>query len=295
MRRILHAIVAALAVTAANASAQTPIERRFAARPDGWVRIANLAGTVKVTGWDRDSVVVTGTVEEPPGAAFYLGYGEEGVKLGIWTDEPVSNLRPSVLEIRVPRASRVFVRSGSADIDIAGLTGGLDVNSVTGRIVVNGALRELRAESFAGPIEISGASANVSAKTAGGAITLRGVRGIVVATTVTGDLGVMADSIERGTFESVDGDVRFAGTIGRGSAIDVVSHGGTIEFSLPPRTSADFAISMFHGPFEDRFGVKPAYGGNKLNGQEITFTIGSGGGQVSVRSFKGGVILSRLQ
>lgn len=295
MRRSFHVIVAAMALTAASVSAQTPIERRFAAPPDGYVRIANLAGTVKVTGWDRDSVVVTGTVEEPPGAAFHLGYGREGAKLGIWTDEPVSNLRPSNLEIRVPRASRVFVRSGSADIDIAGLTGALDVHSVTGRIVVNGILREIRAESFAAPIEISGASANVNLKTAGGAITLRGVRGIVVATTVTGDIAIESDSIERGTFESVDGDVRFAGAIGRGSAIDVVSHAGTIEFSLPPRTSADFAISTFQGPFEDRFGVKPAYGGNKLNGQEITFTIGSGGGQVSVRSFKGGVILAKLQ
>lgn len=295
MRRLFSPILAALAVTASHASAQTPIERRFAARSDGYVRIASLAGTVKVTGWDRDSVLVTGTVEEPPGAAFYLGYGEEGVKLGIWTDAPVPDLRPSVLEVRVPRASRVFVRSGSADVDIAGLTGGLDVNSVTGRIVVNGALREIRAESFAGPIEINGASANISAKTAGGAIMLRGVRGIVAATTVTGSLGVVSDSIERGTFESVDGNVRFAGAIGRGSAIDVVSHAGTIEFALPPRSSADFAISTFHGAFEDRFGVKPVYGPNRLNGQEITFTIGSGGGQVSVRSFKGGVILSRQQ
>jgi len=110
-----------------------------------------------------------------------------------------------------------------------------------------------------------------------------------------GDITVAVDAIERGAFESVDGNVRYAGGIGRGSTIDVVSHSGSIEFSLPPRTSADFVISTFQGPFEDRFGVKPAYGGNKLKGQEITFTIGTGGGQVSVRSFKGGVILSKLQ
>jgi Toastrack DUF4097 len=295
MKRVIASTLAALVMTSANVTAQTPIDRRFAARPDGYVRIANLAGTVRVTGWDRDSVVITGTVNEPPGAAFYLGYGEEGAKLGIWTDEPVSNLQPSDLEIRVPRGSQVFVRSGSAAVTVAGLTGGLDINSVTGRIVVNGAPREIHAESFEGAIEIDGAATNVSVKTASGAIALNGVRGVVRATTVMGNLMVAADSIGRGTFESVDGDVRFAGGIGRGSTIDVVSHSGTVEFSLPPRTSADFSISTFQGPFEDRFGVKPVFGGNKLKGQEITFTIGAGGGQVSVRNFKGGVVLSKQQ
>jgi len=295
MKRVMAVMLAACAVTAGNAAAQTPIERRFAARPDGYIRIANLAGSVRVTGWDRDSVVVTGTVNEPPGAAFYLGYGEEGAKLGVWTDEPVSNLRPSDLEIRVPRRSQVFVRSGSADVTVASLMGGLDINTVTGRILVTGAPREIHAESFAGAIDIDGAAANVSVKTASGAIALRGVRGTVAATSVMGDITVAVDAIERGAFESVDGNVRYAGGIGRGSTIDVVSHSGSIEFSLPPRTSADFVISTFQGPFEDRFGVKPAYGGNKLKGQEITFTIGTGGGQVSVRSFKGGVILSKLQ
>jgi Toastrack DUF4097 len=295
MKRIITTILLALAATAGTATAQTPIDRRFAARPDGYVRIANLAGSVRVTGWDRDSVVITGTVYEPPGAAFYLGYGVEGAKLGIWTDEPVSNLRPSDLEIRVPRGSQVFVRSGSATVTIAGVTGGLDIHSVTGRIAVSGTPREIHAESFEGGIEIDGAAANVSVKTASGTIALRGVRGVVTATTVMGDLTVTADAIERGTFESVDGNVRFAGGIGRGSAIFVVNHSGTVEFSLPPRTSADFSISTFQGPFEDRYGVNPVYGGNKMKGQEITFTIGAGGGQVSVHSFKGGVILSKQQ
>jgi hypothetical protein len=278
--------------TALPATAQRTIDRRVAVRPDGFVRIANLAGSLKVTGWDRDSLVVTGTVDESRGVSFHLGVAEDGARVGIWSDDVVA-ARPSHLEMYVPRTSQVWIRTGSAEVNVAQLTGGVDINTTTGRITVNGNPRELFAESLGGAIDVAVDTRSVRAKTASGDIRVRGTVRDASATSVSGNLTIEGESFERGSFESVDGDIRYFGRVGRGGALDFISHSGVVEFLLSADASAEFFVSTFYGDFDDQFGVKPAYGGNKLRGREIRFTLGTGGGHVTVRNFKGRVVLRR--
>ena len=49
----------ALALSAVPAGAQQRIDRRLAVDPHASIRIFNLAGSTRVTGWDRDSIAVT--------------------------------------------------------------------------------------------------------------------------------------------------------------------------------------------------------------------------------------------
>ncbi len=272
--------------------AQRVLNERVAAAATGFIRIQNLAGSVRVTGWDRDTIAVTGSVWETKSSRFEMHAGTGGAKLGIWNDAGES-MKPSALDVRVPRSSQVWVKSASADIVVDGVRGGLDVYSVTGRITVTGAPREVIAESMGGSIDITADTRTARATTASGDIAVRGAITDVSARTVSGDLVVEGSGFERGRFESVEGDIRYAGEIGRASWLDFVNHSGAVEFILSPSVSAEFVVSTFEGGLDDRYGVRAQTSSSKLKGREISFTIGPGGGQVAVRNFKGQVVLRR--
>lgn len=278
---------------AAPAAAQRKIDERFPAPHEGFVRITNMVGSVKVTGWDQDSIVITGTVSDTKANPFGVGRVPNGTKFGIW-DTGEKEMKPSHLLVRVPAASPVWVKTASAEITVEGVTGGLDLYSVSGPITVTGSPRELTAESMGGGIDVAVSSRVVRAKTASGDIAIRGAIVDATATTVSGKLRVEGSRFERGRFESVDGDIRYLGEIGRFSGLDFVNHSGAVEFVLPPNVVAAFTVNTYEGALDDRYGVRVSTGGSKLKGKVLTFTIGGeGGGAVDVRTFKGNVILRR--
>ena len=55
----------------ATAAAQT-IDRRVAIAPDASIRVLNLVGSVKVTGWDKDTLAVRGRLPPGTGKLFYF-------------------------------------------------------------------------------------------------------------------------------------------------------------------------------------------------------------------------------
>ena len=85
--------------------------------------------------------------------------------------------REGALTMHVPRGARVWLKTGSADLTVTDVTGGLDLNVVGGSITVHGSPRELRAESMDGAVTIDGTPAWMRVKTATGDITLRGGAG----------------------------------------------------------------------------------------------------------------------
>jgi hypothetical protein len=277
----------------APAAAQRKVSERFAVRPDAFVRIHNLAGSVKVTGWDRDTVQVMGAVHEPPNGEWVIGGTAEGIKMSAWSSNPGTAVPPTHLDVRVPRNAQVWIKTASADIAVTDFGGSLDANSVTGRITVAGAPREVFTETMGGAIEVDATTRALRARTASGDIRIRGAIREVTATTVSGSLTIEGDHFERGTFESVDSDIRYFGNVGRASVLDFKNHGGAIEFLLPGDASAEFTISTFAGGFDDQYGVRANVLVSKLKGQEVRFALGSGGGQVSVLSFKGRVTLRK--
>jgi hypothetical protein len=292
MKRIAFAVLAALLLPTA-AAAQRKIEERFPASPTGFVRITNMVGSVKVTGWDQDSIVITGTVWDTKNEPFGVGRGANGTKFGIW-DTGEKEMKPSQFLVRVPANSPVWVKTASAEITVEGVTGGLDLYSVSGAITVTGSPRELTAESMGGAIDVAASSRVVRAKTASGDIAIRGAIVDATATTVSGGLRVEGSRFERGRFESVDGDILYLGEIGRFSALDFVNHSGGVEFVLPPNVVAGFTVNTYEGALDDRYGVRVSAGGSKLKGKVLTFSIGGdAGGAVEVRTFKGNVVLRR--
>jgi len=279
-------LVLALATPAA---AQQKLAERLAVAPDASIRIVTLSGSVRVVGWARDSVVVTGTVD--PAGRFYLGGGGRGAKLGVELRANEAGSAPAHLDIRVPSRARVWIKTESATIDVSEVRS-VDLNAVSGTIRV-GASQQVYAESMDGAIEVSGGAPWVRVKTATGNITLTGVRSDVAATTVSGSVSVLGGPFERVRLESVTGDLQLAGALDRGGSFDFESHSGAIVLALDDTVSADFDVTSFQGDITNELTAAAPTRAADSRRATLVFSTAQGGAQVAIRSFKGPVHLRR--
>ena len=294
-RALLVAILALHAPAAAWSQAPTRIASGRPLARDGSLRIFVLNGTVRVTGWDRDSVAVSGTAGK--GQELFIGGTRSTMKLGLWDRADADNALPSRIEVRVPAGARVWVKTGyDADVDVAGVVGGLDLNTAAGDVRVVGSPRELRVEAMEGSIEIAGSPAWLRAKSATGAITLRGSSEDAVLTTVSGPITVVspkgaAAPFGRSRFESVTGDVAFSGAPARGGTLDVDTHSGAVELTLPAALGADFDVTTISGTVTNALtAARPVAEARR---RALVFSTGEGGARITVRTFKGPVRLRR--
>ena len=293
MTRRFLPVTFALALCAPVALAQQPVNKRVALAPDASIRVFNLVGSIHVTGWDKDSLAVTGTLSPGAGKLFYFGGGSRGVKLGVEAPDGQEPDGPSNLEVFVPARSKVWIKAATAEIVVSSFTGSLDLYSVSGAIKVSGSPAQVYAESMDGNVEVSGNVAWVRAKTASGSLTITGGGEDVGATTVSGTMTVQGAHVVRGRFESVTGDIRFEGDVDRGASLTFESHSGVIELRLPPSVSADFDVNEFQGKIVNQLSKAVARPVRDRGGQELSFTAGEGGADVTIRNFKGAVILGR--
>ncbi len=286
--------VAALSTFAASAQSQVKIERGLHLAADGSVRISNLVGSVRVTGWDRDSVSLRGTL--PKGDKLFMGGGPQGMKAFV---EPLNdrNPQPSSLELIVPARAKVWVKTATAEIEVSGITGELDLYVVGGRIRVSGRPAELNAEAIDGDIEVNGRPGWLRAKSASGSVTLNGSSSDVSISTVSG--GITINSVpaegggkfERAKIETVTGPIQFNADIEKGAAIDFDTHSGSMDIAIPRRTGADFEVTSIAGTITNDLNYSRPVKGRYGRGSELMMMNGSGGARVTIRSFKGPVTL----
>jgi DUF4097 and DUF4098 domain-containing protein YvlB len=291
---IRQALLAAalLSVAAVAAQSQVKVERGLRLDADGSVRISNLVGSVHVTGWSRDSVSLRGSL--PKGDKLFMGGGPRGMKLFV---EPMNdrNPQPSRLEVMVPARAKVWVKTATAEIEVSGVTGELDLYVVGGRIRVSGKPAELNAEAIDGDIEVNGKPGWLRAKSASGNVTLNGSSPDVSISTVSGGIivnsGPAAGKFERAKVETVTGAIRFSADIEKGAAIDFNTHSGSMDIAIPRGTGADFDIASIAGTISNELNYARPVKGRYGRGSELVMTNSSGGARVTIRSFKGPVTL----
>jgi hypothetical protein len=292
--RALTGGLAAILLLATPLVAQKKVERKQALGMEAALRIHNMVGSVIVHGWNKDTVLVRGTLGA--GDSFYMGGGYTGAKMFV---ESVNERepKPTRLEIWVPARVRLWVKTATASIEVSDVTGGLDLYTVSGTIDVTGNPRELNAEAIDGDIHITGSPSWVRAKSASGAITFQGASSDAALSTVSGPIRVDGGNgvFERTKIETVTGNVTFAGRLDRSGSFDFDSHGGTIDIAIPEKTGATFSVVTIAGSITNKLSKKNPTPGRFGRGAELVAEEGEGGAKVSVRTFKGPVTLRRTK
>ena len=288
------AVAAALVALGAPLHAQRKVYTAHPVTSDVSVRLFASVGTVQVTGWDKDSVVISGSVATTSQVALGKPTSVASRGLKLFVESPTEqSAREGTLTMRVPRGARVWLKTGSADVTVSDVTGGLDVNVVGGSITVHGSPRELRAESMDGAVTVDGAPQWMRVKTATGNIELRGGQDIG-ASTISGTIDARGGESERVKLESTTGDIRFALELARGASVEMETHSGAIDAQLSRKTPMDVDAATITGAIENQWSkARPTVGSE---GRGMTFTSQSGGmgGRVVLRSFKGRITLRAM-
>src|SRR5512134_98855 len=284
-------LLAAIAALATPAAAQQ-VDRGFPLDRDAAIRILNLAGSITVRGWDRDSVAITGNV--PPGeGTFYAGGRGGGAKLGV---EPKGTTPPRAeLHVMVPRNARVWIKTDEATVDVAGVAGQVDAYSVGGRVQVAGPIRTLSVETMDGVVTVEGEMTWVRLKSAGGAVRFLGSADDLVASSVSGAVAVDARRLGRARIETVTGNVRLAAAPERTGTIAIETHAGPAEILIPAGAAAFFELSTLGGTITNRLSNARPSPGAGGRGQVLSFGTDASGAVVTVRSFKGDIVVGRAE
>ena len=273
---------------------RVPIDRRAALAPDGSVRIAGAISSLRIVGWDRDSLAITGTM--PTGWRFDGGVagGATGPGRGAkYYIEATSDIYPTAasVELRVPTRARVWAKSGSADIEVSGVTGGLDLNIVGGSVTVVSTPRELNIESMDGDVHVMAGASWLRVKTATGGIDVRGGSEDAGLSTVSGTIRVVDGRYERGKIETVTGNVEYQAEVGYKGSVDITTHSGGIELRLAPRPNLELDAATVTGAIENGVTSSRPAPGREGRGMELGFSSGSGDTRMVIRSFKGNIAL----
>jgi DUF4097 and DUF4098 domain-containing protein YvlB len=291
VRGLLLVTAALLPALATPLHAQRKVNAAHATTSDVSVRLFASVGTVQVIGWEKDSVVISGTVAK--GSQVALGspsaVATRGLKL--FVESPTEEAgRGGTLTMRVPRNARVWLKTGSADVTVSDVTGGLDVNIVGGSIRVRGSPRELRAESMDGAVTVDGLPAWTRVKTATGNISLRGGQDLGAAT-ISGTIDARGGESERVKLESTTGDIRFALELARGASVEMETHSGAIDAQLSRKTPMDVDAATVTGAIENAWSKGRPTIGSEGRGMTLASQGGGMGGRVVLRSFKGKITL----
>ena len=288
MRRTVLLWVLATCLTS-TAAAQGRISRRLPLAADGTIRITNLAGVIRLHGWDRDSIAVTGEVGRGS-KGFFMGGDRTAVKLGVdIPGDDVTSAEPSTLEVWVPTGSRVRVKSTRGVIVVEGVTGSLDLGSTSGSITVNGVPRELTVETMDGDIELDGAVVWLRARSAGGDVTVRGGAEDLVAASVSGAVTVTGGPVRAARLETMTGDIVFEASIARGAVLDLGTHSGGVRVLLPKGSTPTVEATTVAAPIDNN--LTPQRAAIRGEGRELALSLG-GDARLTVRSFKGAVTLA---
>ena len=271
--------------------AQTSVERRIALDPGAAIKGFVPAGSVRIIGWDRDSLVITGTVSSSD--RFYFGGGRSGVKFGIEARSSGAESHPSRLVIHLPRSSQLSMKGVSANIQAVDASGWF--YTVGGNIDIAGRVGEIEAEAMDGNVSVSATARWVRARTASGTLRLTGAIEDAAASSITGQIFVASRGIVRGQFGSVTGDIVFTAPLGERGIFSFDNHSGSVELRLAPSAAGTFSVTTISGVIENAVVAARPAAGQAGRGQTIAFRLGDGGSHVTIRTFKGTVRLLTLR
>ncbi|HVO13125.1 MAG TPA: DUF4097 family beta strand repeat-containing protein [Vicinamibacteria bacterium] len=290
MKRAALVLVAAAALPVA-AAAQTPVDQTRPAAADATVSIENLAGSTKVTGWDRLEVRVKGTVCS--GCELNLDGNDKRVRVEVESSHLNAMAAKSDIEVSVPAGSLVKVEGFNATISIAGVNGPVRAETVNGSITHAGGSKDVQLQSVNGAVESSRAAGRVHVEAVNGPVTVRDASGELEASTVNGKLVVSGGSFTRAHLEAVGGGIRFESAVAPKGSLGVETVSGPVDLFFPAGADADFTVTTFSGSVTNELGPAAQKKDEFSPEKELVFTTGKGGTRVSVETLSGAISIHK--
>jgi DUF4097 and DUF4098 domain-containing protein YvlB len=252
------------------------------------LEVSNLAGTTRITTWDRSAV----RVRARHGSRDIVEVELRGSVVAAKARPGRGGMPHVDYEITVPRAMPVSVDGVENEVTVEGVAGTIRVATVEGAITVRGAGGEVSLNSVDGDVALEGGRGRIAITAVDGTVTVTGARGEVTVETVDGDITL--DQVESADVRlgTVDGNVTYRGTVQDGGRYRLTTHDGDVVFAAPAGISATVSVSTFDGSFE----ADPAFSvqiSQVRPGRRFSFTLGTGSARVELESFEGMIRLEK--
>lgn len=207
------------------------------------------------------------------------------------------NRSSAPLELDVPRGVRLNVSTLSADVEILGITGTVDVRTTSGDIRLLDAPGRTVIETISGDITSTGSSERLRATTVSGDVRIREARGEIDINTTSGDVSISGEQLVRLAVESMSGDVALERGLTNEARVRINTHSGNVTLGLPNGARGQLELSTFNGTLtpDGPLTLLPGDVGGARRGRSVRrYEVGGGGSlQLDISTFNGDIRLRR--
>lgn len=297
-KRILLTLLPALLLcSSAIALADTDIDESLNAKPDGKVRIEVERGDIEVRTWSKALVHVEGEVNGSDERFIFRNDGDETfIKVEVedgFFDKHWNNTHTD-LTIHVPEGSRVIAGGVSTDFDVRGVQGGVEVNSVSGDIVIENAMNRVTAQTVSGDIRVRDSSGRMNLSSVSGDIDSSGEANYFDAQTVSGDLDAKIGKADIVQLTSVSGDIDLRFALQDDGRVDAETVSGDIDLRFDNSTvNARFDINTGPGGDIRNNLTNDRPESSFIGSEEINFKSGNGSATVEISTMSGSISLDK--
>ena len=252
----------------------------YALKPGGRVSIENLNGSVEVTGWDKDTIEITGAkyaATEDLLRALKIDIQQSSDAISIRTVRPsaVRGNYGARYRLRVPR--RVELER------IASSNGHVEARDIEG---------PARIRTSNGGVRILNTKGSLEIETSNGSIDVNDHRGAITGHTSNARVSVDLTEPEQGTpirLESSNGGISLKVRSFNRNSIRLSTSNASINLTLPDNVGAQLRADTSNGHISSDLPVQGTMKKTHADGQ-----IGAGGPSVELSTSNGSISLQRL-
>jgi DUF4097 and DUF4098 domain-containing protein YvlB len=255
----------------------------------GTVNISCPGGDVKVTGTDRNQIVVHARTERGT-----IRFTSSGTTARL---EPANGrgCSDANFEVSVPAGVRLMASTWSGSLTVHGVHGEIEAHAQSGDIEVRDAGDRLEVETLSGDVDVQGVRGDVAIHTLSGDVTLERAAAGVEVETVSGDIDLGSTTSRQIRTNSTSGDLTFSGTVVDGGRYEFQTHSGELRLELPDNVGAQLTLSTFSGEIESAFPITLIAGDHGIGSaqaKKMNFSLGKGTARIIAETFSGDVTLS---
>jgi hypothetical protein len=281
---------------AAAASAQTA-EKRPPRAPDTdqtvnvtrgtRLSIDNFAGEVVLRTWDRDALRVV---------ARHSSRTKVIVRTrgGVASIDAEGSMGPASVdyEITAPSWMPVKIDGTYNYVSIEGTQAEVTASTVRGDIAIKGGTGFVTAKSVEGQVTVDGAKGRLNVESVNEGVSLANCSGDIIVSTTNGDVSMINVAATSAEATTVNGAIRFDGTLS-GGRYRMATHNGEIILAIPESSSATLSVRSYNGSFNSAFPLKGGDASDVRRGRRVVYTLGGGDAEVELETFSGGIRIAR--
>jgi DUF4097 and DUF4098 domain-containing protein YvlB len=285
---------ALLALAPLAAVAGSPINQRKAAEAAGQVEISNTAGSVTVSGWNRNEVEVTGELGEGSERLDFTTTGKL-TRIKVILPNKSYGVDGTDLVVKVPAGSSLYVNTVSADLHVTGVQGAQRLQSVSGDVGTQVVAEDVECKTVSGDVTVTGTGkpALLNITTVSGDARVSKVAGEVNGNTVSGNFNLELGDTSRSRLRSTSGDLGVSTRPSADARFDIESISGDVRLDLAGPPDAEFEVTSFNGEIRNCMGPKAVRTSEYAPGRELRFREGAGSARVRIKTLNGDISVCR--